>query len=64
MSSPQTADKVVGWERFGEAGEEIRLRHRNSRFLPGLELDAGLEATQDLQRALSDKAIVFVALPS
>lgn len=55
---------VLGWEYFKEVVEEINSKHKNSKFLPGIELSPNLAATTDLKEALSDRSVVFIALPS
>ncbi|WP_068785244.1 NAD(P)H-dependent glycerol-3-phosphate dehydrogenase [Paenibacillus phocaensis] len=59
------ADKdmeVALWTRNAEQQKEINTRHRNERFLPGIELSPKLAATTDLEAAVTGaKAVVMVA---
>ena len=52
------------WLRDPTRVEEINLKKENTRYLPGYELHAGLEATQDLTQAVKDKELIFIAIPS
>jgi glycerol-3-phosphate dehydrogenase (NAD(P)+) len=54
---------IVLWAREAETVEDINLRHLNSQFLPGIELDRGLAATGDLA-AVAERDIVLMAAPS
>lgn len=56
--------QVVGWEYNVAVADEINQQHRNSRYLPGVELQPGLTATTNLAEALTVRDIVFIALPS
>ncbi|WP_018751424.1 NAD(P)H-dependent glycerol-3-phosphate dehydrogenase [Paenibacillus sanguinis] len=59
------ADKdidVALWTRNETQKEEINNKHRNERFLPGIDLSPRLKATTDLEAAVSGaKAVVMVA---
>jgi glycerol-3-phosphate dehydrogenase (NAD(P)+) len=52
------------WLRRPAVADEINQGHRNSAYLPGIELPSELEATTDLDAALSGAEAVFVVLPS
>jgi glycerol-3-phosphate dehydrogenase (NAD(P)+) len=54
---------VLGWEHNPAVVEEINRSHTNSRFLPEVELDTNLRATDDLAEVLACP-VVFIALPS
>jgi glycerol-3-phosphate dehydrogenase (NAD(P)+) len=56
--------RVIGWEHNASVIEELNARHSNSRFLPGVELNASVSATSDLGQLFRDCETVFVALPS
>lgn len=56
--------EVIGWEYFEKIVEEINSQHKNSQFLPDIELHSNLRATTDLKEVFSDSSVVFVALPS
>lgn len=59
------ADKdmeVALWTRSEEQQDEINTKHRNERFLPGVDLSPRLTATTDLEAAVTGaKAVVMVA---
>ncbi|SFS14976.1 glycerol 3-phosphate dehydrogenase (NAD(P)+) [Agrococcus baldri] len=57
------ADTVL-WARRPEAAREIDESRRNTRYLPGITLPAGLRATSDIRAALADASAVFLAVPS
>jgi glycerol-3-phosphate dehydrogenase (NAD(P)+) len=52
------------WAREGAIAQEINERHRNSPYLPGVELPAALAASGDLAVSLEDAEAVIVAIPS
>ena len=52
---------VVLWAREPEVVAEINTQHRNTPFLPGVALDGGLVATDDLARIGSADVILMVA---
>jgi glycerol-3-phosphate dehydrogenase (NAD(P)+) len=51
---------VALWAREAEVADEINSAHRNSIFLPGVALDAGLAATSDLAEIAERDAILLV----
>ncbi|MEZ5817382.1 MAG: NAD(P)H-dependent glycerol-3-phosphate dehydrogenase [Hyphomicrobiaceae bacterium] len=51
---------VALWAREAEVADEINSAHRNSIFLPGVALDAGLVATSDLAEIAERDAILLV----
>jgi len=55
---------VTAWDKDGGVLEDIAKRHRNERYLPGVELPAGLHATSDIQKALEGAELVVMAVPS
>ena len=52
---------VVLWAREPEVVAEINTQHCNTPFLPGVTLDGGLVATDDLARIASADVILMVA---
>ena len=52
---------VVLWAREPEVCHEINAEHSNKVFLPGVTLDPGLTATDDLARIAGQDAILMVA---
>lgn len=52
---------VCLWAREPEVVAEINTSHTNSAFLPGVTLDAGLEATTDLALVARRDAVLMVA---
>ncbi|MEV5300602.1 NAD(P)H-dependent glycerol-3-phosphate dehydrogenase [Amycolatopsis methanolica] len=55
---------VTMWARRAEVAREIRERHANSGYLPGIELPANLTATHDPAEALAGAEAVVLAVPS
>lgn len=52
------------WARRREAADAINSQRCNPRYLPGIELAAGLRADSDLARALRGAQLVIAAVPS
>lgn len=52
------------WVRRPEQATEINDAHRNTQYLPGVNLPASLQATDDLDRAIDGAAVVFVSVPA
>jgi glycerol-3-phosphate dehydrogenase (NAD(P)+) len=52
------------WSRSSELAEAINRTHRNERYLPGLDLPAGLRATADAAELAAGASMVLVAVPS
>lgn len=52
------------WGRRAEQTEAINSRRQNSDYLPGIDLPAGLRATDDAAHALDGARIVVLAIPS
>lgn len=55
---------VTLWAREAEVSEYINRHQENQIFLPGIRLDEKLRADSDIQAALADCEIVFLAVPS
>ena len=53
--------RVRLWAREAEVAAEINASHSNSAFLPGVTLDAGLEATTELADIAAQDAVLMVA---
>jgi len=60
----ENGHRVLQWMRDPEQAEAIRVNRENPRYLKGIKVLEGVEPVTDLQRALSDSQLVFVALPS
>lgn len=56
--------QVTVWGRDAATVEEIARERRNTRYLPGVELPAGVTATHDQREAVADVDVVAVAVPS
>lgn len=56
--------EVMLWGRDPAVAEEIAATRRNERFLPGVDLPAGVVGTSDAGLALGGAELVAVALPS
>jgi glycerol-3-phosphate dehydrogenase (NAD(P)+) len=52
---------VTLWDFFPETVEAIRKTGRNERYLPGIELPAGLQAEVDANKAVAGAELVVVA---
>ncbi len=52
------------WARNAEVVAEINLEHRNTAYLPGLNLADQLAATDDLQRAVHHAELLIVGVPT
>jgi len=52
------------WVREAALAREIGERHENARYLPGVELPAGIRAGTDLASSLEGAAFVLVVIPS
>ncbi|MDO4564086.1 MAG: NAD(P)H-dependent glycerol-3-phosphate dehydrogenase [Clostridia bacterium] len=44
--------------------EDVNLRHRNSRYFPGVEIHKGIRATADIGLALQGAQMVVIAVPT
>jgi glycerol-3-phosphate dehydrogenase (NAD(P)+) len=53
--------RVRLWAREAEVAAEINASHTNAAFLPGVTLDAGLQATTDLADIAALDAVLMVA---
>jgi len=61
------ADKgkeVVIWSLEEDNRDDINLNHRNSRYLPGVQLPETLKATSDIAEAASGREYLILAVPS
>jgi glycerol-3-phosphate dehydrogenase (NAD(P)+) len=56
--------EVTVWARRPELAKEIREAKRNSDYLPGINLPAGVTATSNVAAALAGAEMVFVSIPS
>jgi len=52
------------WTRREAIASAIRATRTNEAHLPGVPLPADLDATSDLERAVANAEVIFVALPS
>jgi glycerol-3-phosphate dehydrogenase (NAD(P)+) len=57
-------ERTVLWAREPEHAEAIQRTRQNARYLPGVELPANLEATSDLELAVSRATLLLVVVPS
>ncbi|UZN01868.1 NAD(P)H-dependent glycerol-3-phosphate dehydrogenase [Cellulomonas sp. S1-8] len=55
---------VTVWGRDAATVEEIAHEHRNTRYLPGIELPDRVGATHDVRAAVAGADVVAVAVPS
>jgi glycerol-3-phosphate dehydrogenase (NAD(P)+) len=64
MMCADAGEDVVLWARREEVAAEVDEQHRNSAYLPDIELTPSLAATSDAEEALSGAEIVVLATPS
>jgi glycerol-3-phosphate dehydrogenase (NAD(P)+) len=57
-------NEVTLWSRRPEIAAEIAETGRNSSYLPGIDLPAGVHATADLSQALIGASQLYLAVPS
>ena len=55
---------VIQWGPFPEYICELRNTHKNSKFLPGIELPDELQFSSDMQESVNDAEIIVLASPS
>ena len=55
---------VVMWSRDGDVARQINDDHVNERYHPGIQLPAGLRATDDEREALDGAPLVVLAVPA
>ena len=55
---------VTMWGRSPDTCQEINDRHRNERYLPGIELPERISASTDLREVVGAAELVAVAVPS
>jgi glycerol-3-phosphate dehydrogenase (NAD(P)+) len=55
---------VLQWMRDNASIEEMNANRSNTRYLPGLSLPTGIEATGDLVRLAQDCKLILIAVPS
>ncbi|MEC9343974.1 MAG: NAD(P)H-dependent glycerol-3-phosphate dehydrogenase [Pseudomonadota bacterium] len=60
----RAGNTVSLWAREAQTVEEINRQHRNSRYLPGIDLGEGISATGDIRQALDGADIVLLAVPA
>jgi len=56
--------KTCMWVYESEVAEEINTKHTNSTFLPDVELDPGITASNDMEEALDGADMVISVVPS
>lgn len=55
---------VTLWGAFPEYVSYLDRKRINTKFLPGIRIPASMEITPDLKRALKDKELIVLAIPS
>ena len=58
------ARDVALWTIESDVAREIRDHHRNTRYLPDVDLPPGLSITTDLREALAGATVVLLTIPS
>jgi glycerol-3-phosphate dehydrogenase (NAD(P)+) len=56
--------QVCQWMRNEQTISDMNTLHENKKYLPGVQLNDGIEATSDLEHAIADSAVIFYAIPS
>lgn len=56
--------EVLGWEHNSSVVDEINDQGVNSRYLPGIDLDSKLRATNDIVSVAGSSDLIFIAIPS
>lgn len=56
--------RVNFWMRSETLVEEVNSKHENSQYLPGYTLHENVVATSNMQNAVQNSDIIFVAVPS
>lgn len=56
--------KAILWTRDPATADDINTAHRNSRYLPDLDLHGELRATTSLHEAVFDADVIVVGVPS
>jgi len=56
--------QVCQWMRNQQTILDTNTHHENKKYLPGVVLHDAIEATDDLQYAIADSAVLFYAIPS
>lgn len=56
-------DTII-WIRDEAIAKEINSSHVNKRYLPDFQLEAGLRAESNLEKAVRDRDLILVAIPS
>jgi len=57
-------EEVIVWSLEEDTRDDINLRHRNTRYLPGVDLPEQLKATSDIIDAASGRKYLILAVPS
>lgn len=55
---------VYFWMRSKEMAKQVNEERENTQYLPGYELNQRVTATNDMETAVKDANIIFVAVPS
>lgn len=55
---------VAVWGAFTDYAELVDKERINEKFLPGIKIPKGIEITPDLKRALKDRGLIILAVPS
>ena len=60
----QNGYRVKFWMRSETLVEEVNTKHENSQYLPGYTLNENVVGYADMQAAVEDSDVIFVAVPS
>lgn len=56
--------KVSVWSAFPEYAEYLEKQRINSKFLPGIKIPKGISFVSDLEKIISRKQLIVIAVPS
>lgn len=56
--------RVLMWDVMEDVVEDINSRHRNDRYLPGVQLPGSVRATVDITEAAAGQDFLIIATPS
>ena len=60
----KNGSKVTLWARNAKSAERLKLEREDKDKLPGVILDKNIEITSDMEKALRDKDMIVITVPS
>jgi len=64
VSLAEKGFNVTLWGKFPDHVSYMDKKRRNKRFLPGIKIPKEIEITHDLEKAISKKSLIVLAIPS